>query len=105
MTELREIVSILGILGIPSIFAMTVWCIRSCSNFFKQLKVLQEAQKAQMRGQLMDRYYIIKDRGFIWEDEVTEWINQWTSYHALKGPNDVLDARKDEILKMNSKPR
>lgn len=103
--SMRELSYWLGIIGIPSVFAMTSWCVKACLGFFKQLKILQEAQKAQMRGQLLDRYYAIKERGFIWDDEVTEWSNQYTAYHALKGPNEVLDARKEELLKMPSKKR
>lgn len=103
--SIREVSSWLGILGIPSIFVMTSWCINSCVKFFRELKILQEAQKAQMRGQLLDRYYVIKERGFIWDDEITEWTNQYDAYHVLKGPNEVLDARKDELLAMPSKKR
>lgn len=102
---MKEVVNWLQILGLPTIFVMTSWCVKACVGFFKQLKILQEAQKAQMRGQLLDRYYVIKDRGFIWADEVTEWSNQYSAYHALKGPNEVLDARKDELLALPSKQR
>lgn len=105
METFKTIAAYLGMIGVPSIFVMTSWCVKSCISFFKQLKILQEAQKAQMRGQLMDRYYVIKDRGFIWSDEVDEWINQYESYHTLKGPNSVLDSRKLEILKMPVKVR
>jgi len=103
--SMKEVASWLGMIGVPSIFAMTVFCVRAIASFFKQLKILQEAQKAQMRGQLMDKYYELKNRGFAWDDEITEWSNQYTAYHALKGPNEVLDARKDEILKIPSKQR
>lgn len=103
--NMREIASWLGMLGVPTIFAMTVWCIKACANFFNQLKILQEAQKAQMRGQLMDKYYEYKDRGFIWSDELQEWSNQYDAYHALKGKNEVLDTRKDELMVMHSKVR
>lgn len=102
---MKEIASWLGMIGVPSIFAMTVFCVRAIVSFFKQLKILQEAQKAQMRGQLMEMYYKIKERGFIWDDEATEWANQYKAYHELKGPNEVLDARKDELLKLPSKQR
>lgn len=105
LNNMKEIAAWLGLVGVPSIFAMTMWCAKNCISFFKQLKILQEAQKAQMRGQLLDRYYIIKDRGYIWADEVTEWSNQYSAYHALKGPNEVLDARKDELLALPSKQR
>lgn len=97
---LKTISSYFGMIGVPSIFIMTSWCIKACISFFKQLKILQEAQKAQMRGQLMDKYYEIKDRGHVWSDELDEWMNQYEAYHSLKGPNNVLDARKAELLKV-----
>lgn len=103
--SMKEIASWLGMIGVPSIFAMTVFCVRAIMSFFKQLRILQEAQKAQMRGQLMDKYYEVKNRGYIWEDEATEWANQYSAYHSLKGPNEVLDARKNELLAIPSKQR
>lgn len=104
-TRLKEIVSWLGILGIPSIFAMTGWCIRKCKQYSEQLKILMEAQKAQMRGQLLQQYYSHKARGFVYSDDLDEWVNQYNAYHKLVGPNGVLDARKDELLKFPTKER
>lgn len=103
--EVRTLVDWLGILGIPTIFTMTSWCINACCKFFHQLRVLQEAQKAQMRGQLLDKYYSIKDRGYIYDDELTEWMNQYLAYHQLQGNNQVLDTRKEELLRMPSQTR
>ena len=105
MDTFSEICKYLTMIGVPSIFIMTSWCIKACSNFFKQLKILQEAQKAQMRGQLMDKYYEIKARGYVWADELDEWVNQWSAYHVLKGANNVLDSRKDDLLKMPTQVR
>lgn len=104
-TSMKEVAAWLGMIGVPSIFAMTVACVKACVSFFKQLKILQEAQKAQMRGQLIDKYYEFKKQGFVYEDQLQEWSNQYDAYHALKGPNAVLDARKQDILKMPSKVR
>ena len=105
MTELRELVSILGVFGIPSIFAMTMYCIRECRSFAKQLKILHSAQKAQMRSQLLTQYYLIKNRGFVYADELDDWMNQYKAYHELVGDNGVLDSRKDELVKFPSQVR
>lgn len=35
--NVKEFVAWLGVLGIPSIFAMTTWCIKSCIHYTKQL--------------------------------------------------------------------
>ena len=52
--KIMELITWLGALGIPSIFAMTVWCIRCCLQYTRQLKVLAKAQQAQMRSQLLE---------------------------------------------------
>lgn len=105
METLKEISTWLAIIGMPTIFGLTAWCVKACIKFFKKLDILEEAQKAQMRAQLMDKYYVIKERGYAWSDEVDEWVNQYNAYHVLKGPNDVLDARKTEILNIQAKVR
>ena len=58
-----------------------------------------------MRSQLLEQYYLIKERGFVWSDELDDWMNQYTAYHALVGENGVLDARKDELKHFPSKVR
>lgn len=102
---MKEIAAWLGMLGVPTIFALTSWCVRACIKFYRKLDILQEAQKAQMRAQLIEKYYEIKERGFVWSDEADEFANQYNAYHQLKGPNEVLDARKDEVMAMPSKVR
>lgn len=106
MTEqIRTVVDFLGILGIPTIFAMVVWCTKECVKFANRIDILHAAQKAQMRSQLLEKYYVIKDRGFVWADELDDWVNQHDAYLALVGKNGVLDARKAEIMLMTSKVR
>lgn len=105
MNTLKTIVDCLALIGIPSIFAMTMWCVKKCTTYTNQLKILHKAQKAQMRAQLMRSYYEIKERTYAWDDELDEWINQYTAYHELVGPNDVLDARKMELLKIRTEVR
>lgn len=105
INELRSIVAVLGVFGIPSIFAMTTYCIKECRKFTHQLEILHSAQKAQMRSQLLEQYYVIIDRGWVWDTELTEWINQYKAYHELVGENEILDARKDELKKFPSKVR
>ena len=97
-----EFVSWLGILGIPSIFTMTVWCIKSCIRYTKQLKVLAKAQQAQMRSQLLQQYHLYMDAGWISEEHMEDWENQYQVYHSL-GENGVLDSRRSELLKLESR--
>ena len=103
--QLKEIIAWLGMLGIPSIFAMTAWCIRSCMHYTKQLKILAKAQQAQMRSQLLEQYHFYVDDGWISEEHMEDWENQYNAYHTL-GENGILDSRREELLKLpNKKPK
>ncbi len=95
--EVRELIAWLSALGIPSIFAMTAWCIKSCIHYTKELKVLVKAQQAQMRSQLLDQYHAYMDEGWISEEHMEDWENQYQAYHSL-GENGVLDSRRDDLL-------
>jgi len=95
----------MGVLGIPSIFVMTGWCIRKCKQYSEQIKILMEAQKAQMRSQLLESFYKYKSRGFVYSDQADEWMNQYDAYHKLVGPNGILDARKEELLRLQTRER
>ena len=105
MDNIKIISTWFQILGTPTIFGLSAWCVRKCIGFTKDLKILHSAQKAQMRSQLLEQYYLIKERGFVWSDELDDWMNQYTAYHALVGENGVLDARKDELKHFPSKVR
>lgn len=105
MENIKEISLWLQVLGMPTIFALSAWCVTKCRGFTKSLKILHSAQKAQMRSQLLDQYYKIKDRGFVWSDELDDWMNQYAAYHELVGENGVLDARKRELENFPSQVR
>ena len=103
-SAVKEFVSWLGILGIPSIFTMTVWCIKSCIQYTRQLKVLAKAQQAQMRSQLLEQYHrYIKD-GYISEEHMEDWENQYKTYNSL-GENGILDSRRETLMKLHSVPK
>lgn len=105
METIKNISMWFQILGTPTIFALSAWCVKRCMGFTKSLKILHAAQKAQMRSQLLEQYYIIKERGWVWDNELTEWTNQYNAYHQLVGENAILDARKDELVHFPSKVR
>ena len=92
-----ELITWLGALGIPSIFAMTVWCIRCCLQYTRQLKVLAKAQQAQMRSQLLEQYHFYMDNGWISEERMREIAqpmlkNQYGQY-LLR----VIEEKKENI--------
>lgn len=100
-SALKEFIVWMGMLGIPSIFAMTVWCIKNCIQYTKQLKILAKAQQAQMRSQLLQQYHLYMDDGWISEEHMEDWENQYQAYHCL-GKNGVLDSRRADLLKLKS---
>ena len=102
-SAVAEFVSWLGILGIPSIFTMTIWCIKSCIQYTKQLKVLAKAQQAQMRSQLLEQYHSYIKDGYISEEHMEDWENQYQAYHSL-GENGILDSRRETLMKLPSVP-
>ena len=100
-----KIVTLLGIFGIPSIFSMTVWCFNQCKKFKKHLVILMQAQKAQMRSQLLTQYHEYELMGWVSEDDLEDWEHQYKAYHELVGDNGVLDARRAKLLNMpNHRP-
>ena len=102
-SSVAEFVSWLGILGIPSIFTMTIWCIKSCIQYTRQLKVLAKAQQAQMRSQLLEQYHSYIKDGYISEEHMEDWENQYQAYHSL-GENGILDSRRETLMKLPSVP-
>lgn len=100
--SVMELISWLSALGIPSIFAMTAWCIKSCISYTKQLRVLAKAQQAQMRSQLLDQYHYYMDSGWISEEHMEDWENQYKAYHSL-GENGILDSRREQLLQLPNK--
>lgn len=104
MGTLLGCVALMASLGFPTIFALTMWCVKACKRFFKELTILQKAQKAQMRSQLLEQFHKYERQGWISEDDLLDWINQHKAYHELVGDNGVLEARKDALINMPSYP-
>lgn len=100
--NVRNFVNWLAILGIPSIFAMTSWCIKKCMQYTNQLKILITSQQAQMRSMLLKDYYTYMQRGFVYESELADWENQYQSYHSL-GKNGVMDSKRDKLMKLETR--
>lgn len=102
--SIKEVVSWMGIIGIPSLFAIIAAIVKSLKSYADKISILCQAQQAQMRAQLLDLYHIYKDKGYVTEEELEEWENQYQAYHSL-GKNGVLDKRRDELLKLPSSPK
>lgn len=102
MEKTLLILNILAILGFPTVFAVIVALSKKMGKFSTQIKILMNAQQAQMRSQLLKDYYTYKRRGFVYEAELSDWISQYDAYHSL-GANGVMDKRKETLLDMDTK--
>ena len=98
--EVKNVVIWMEILGIPTIFGLTSWCVNQCICFKRKLDILMKAQKAQMRAQLLKDYYFYEKQGWISDIEMKEWQNQYNAYHELVGENGVLDDRYRKLLNL-----
>ena len=72
------------------------------NQYSSQIKVLMNAQQAQMRSQLLKDYYTYTKRGYVLESELEDWESQYQAYHSL-GANGILDSRRDALMKLESR--
>ena len=98
MDNLRMVASWLAVIGVPSIFTMIAGMIIAIRKSIKHIDILQKAQKAQMRSQMIRQYEEYMKQGYIEQIYLDDWMNQYIAYHQLVGPNAVLDARKDDLI-------
>ena len=96
--DIRTFVSWMALLGIPSIFTMIGGVVVAIRKAVRHIDILQRAQKAQMRSQMLKQYEDYMAQGYIEQIYLDDWLNQYDAYHQLVGNNAVLDARKDDLL-------
>lgn len=99
MEKVSLLSTLMGMIGFPSVFAIAVWCLKECKKRFVQIQILMKAQQAQMRNQLLNQYHIYIQQGWISEEELEDWENQYQAYHSL-GKNGVLDSRRESLFKL-----
>lgn len=102
---LREVIGWLALFGVPGVFTMVVFLFKTVIKAMNNIEILQKAQKAQMRSQLLKQYDNYMAQGYIEPIYLDDWMNQYTAYHHLVGANAVLDARKEDLIHLpNHKP-
>lgn len=102
MEKTMIILNIMAILGFPTVFVMLSALFKKVGKYSGQIKILMSAQQAQMRSQLLKDYYTYKNRGFIYEAELQDWISQYEAYHSL-GANGIMDKRKETLLNLDTR--
>jgi len=102
MVEIRNIASVLALFGVPSLFALASYFVRACIKFSKKIDILMNAQQKQMRRDLTLDYHRYMNAGHIDDDDLDMWEQAYQAYHAL-GQNGIMDSRRTELIKLNTK--
>ena len=102
---IRTVVDYLALLGVPSIFTIVLFLFRSLKKSYQSINILQSAQKAQMRSQMLKQYDEYMKQGYIEQIYLDDWMNQYDAYHKLVGNNAVLDARRDDLIHLPNRPK
>ena len=90
------------------VFVVTAWLAgigAEVMSVARTAKATQEAVKALMRSELVDRYRTYRDCGG-WMSDVhkDEWRHAYGTYPALVGQNGYIDAIRDRVVDMPSTP-
>ena len=98
--EIKLFVNWMALLGVPGVFTIVVFMFKSLIKVIQSVNILQKAQKAQMRSQLLAQYDKYMAQGYIEQIYLDDWLNQYNAYHQLVGNNAVLDARMQDLIKL-----
>ena len=104
MEEIRNIVNLLALFGVPSLCACAVYFAKACIKFGKKQDILANAIQKMMRRDLTFDYHKYMTQGYIEDDDLDMWVASYTAYHDL-GKNGVMDSRKDDLIELNAHPR
>ena len=104
MNELRNIVNLMALVGIPSLCSCAVFFAKACIKFSKKVDTLMNAVQKQMRRELTQDYHKYMDAGCIDDDDLELWVSGYNSYHDL-GQNGIMDSRRDDLIYLNAHPR
>ena len=95
---LKNVIYWLALLGVPGVFTMCLFLLKTIISAIQDVNILQKAQKAQMRSQMLRQYDEYMAQGYIEQIYLDDWLNQYDAYHHLVGPNAVLDARREDLI-------
>jgi hypothetical protein len=95
---LKTVIYWLALLGVPGVFTICLFLIKAIMNAIQDINILQKAQKAQMRSQMLRQYDEYMAQGYIEQIYLDDWLNQYDAYHHLVGANAVLDARREDLI-------
>ena len=71
---------------------------------FYQIKGIKLGVKALLRAQMIGNYKECMEQGYAPIYAKENFQNCWEQYHAIKGPNGVMDDIHDKFLKLPTEP-
>lgn len=101
MEEIRNIVNLLALFGVPSLCACAGYFAKACIKFNKKQDILMNALQKMMRRDLTQDYHKYMNQGYIEDDDLDMWNQAYLAYHEL-GQNGIMDARRADLIKLNS---
>ena len=104
METARNILSFLGLVGVPSLGAIIGWLAKTIRTQKKAQDALKKGVQAILRSQMITNYnkwYVEKGYAPIWVKDNFE--NLWIQYEAL-GENGVMKKIHDEFMSLPTEP-
>ena len=89
----------LCLLSVPALLAAVV------KYLLAQIKGVRMGVKALLRAQMINDYNKWSDRGWAPIYARQNFENCWEQYHALKGPNGVMDDLRMKFLALPTEPK
>ena len=93
-----EILCDLGIIGL---FGALLWGVLKI--VFSQIKGIKLGVKALLRAQMISEYNKALERGYAPIYAKDNFQNCWEQYHAIKGPNGVMDDIYNKYMALPTK--
>ena len=88
----------LCLLGVPALLAA------AGRYFYQQIKGVRMGVKALLRAQMISDYNKWTERGYAPIYAKQNFENLWEQYHAIKGPNGVVDGLRATFMALPTEP-
>lgn len=104
MLTIKEILSILGMIGVPSLGVIIGWLAKTIKSEKEEQKALKKGVQAMLRSQMINDYnkwYENKGYAPIWAKD--NFQNVWVQYESL-GENGVMNDIHNKFMSLSTEP-
>lgn len=104
MLTIKEILSILGMVGVPSLGVIIGWLAKTIKSEKEEQKALKKGVQAMLRSQMINDYnkwYENKGYAPIWAKD--NFQNVWVQYESL-GENGVMNDIHNKFMLLPTEP-